>query len=73
MRTSSFSNRLVYVRYGGLGGVLWYLMSQLVRQEEFIKYGGVCVDGCAASCRGTRHDADCGHFRGAKSLSHAVS
>lgn len=60
--------RPLYVRYSGYGGVLWWLMSQVVRQEEFKQYGGACVDGCGRKVDNW-HDADCGHFRSAKSLS----
>lgn len=56
-----------YVRYTGLAGVLWFLTSQSVRQEEFKKYGGLCVDGCGRIVEDWR-DADCGHFRSAKHL-----
>lgn len=57
-----------YVRYSGLGGVLWCVMSQYVRRTEFETYGGRCVDGCGRVIENWR-DADCGHFRSAKSLS----
>lgn len=56
-----------YIRYSGLQGVLWWVLSRYVRQEEFIKYGGKCVDGCGKPIEAWE-DADCGHFRSAKSL-----
>ncbi len=56
-----------YIRYSGLGGILWYLTSQYVRQEEFKLYSGRCVDGCGVEILDW-HEADCGHFRSAKSL-----
>lgn len=57
-----------YIRYSGLGGILWHLTSRYVRMEEFKKYGGHCVDGCGRYVE-RYEDADCGHFRSAKSLS----
>lgn len=57
-----------YVRYGGLGGVLWCVMSRYVRKIEFENYRGRCVDGCGRTVENWQ-DADCGHFRSAKSLS----
>lgn len=60
--------RPLYVRYTGYGGVLWYLVSRYVRQSEFKEHGGYCVDGCGRKVEDW-NDADCGHFRSAKSLS----
>ena len=55
-------------RYSGLAGILWYVTSQYVRKEEFIKYGGRCVDNCGWVAQAWNEDTDCGHFRPAKSL-----
>lgn len=57
-----------YVRYSGLQGILWHVMSQYVRKSEWIQYGGECVDGCPVLIQNW-YEADCGHFRSAKSLS----
>lgn len=57
-----------YIRYSGLGGVLWYLVSNHVRKTEFEQFGGYCVDGCGRVVLDW-HEADCGHFRSARSLS----
>ncbi len=54
-------------RYSGLAGILWYVMSRYVRQEEFKKYGGKCIDNCGVAIDNW-WEADCGHFRSAKSL-----
>lgn len=56
-----------YTRYSGLQGVLWCLVSQYVRQVEFKEYDGYCVDGCGRRVERWQ-DADCGHFRSARSL-----
>lgn len=57
-----------YIRYKGLPGVLWWVLSRYVRITEFNQYGGVCVDGCGIPILDWR-EADAGHFRSAKSLS----
>jgi len=57
----------VYVRYSGLAGVLWWVMSQYVRQTEFKEFGGECVDGCGRKVLDWR-EADCGHFISATKL-----
>lgn len=49
-------------RYVGLQGILWFLMSQNIRREEFAKYGGRCVDGCGRAVSDWK-SADCGHFQ----------
>lgn len=51
-------------RYVGLQGILWFVVSSAVRQEEFIKYDGYCVDGCGGRVERWQ-DADCGHFQDA--------
>lgn len=53
-------------RYSGLGGILWYVMSQYVRKSEWLKYG-TCVDGCGAKIDDW-HNADCGHLKSASRL-----
>lgn len=57
-----------YIRYSGLQGVLWCVLSRYVRKTEFEQYGGKCVDNCGVEILDW-HDADCGHFRSARSLS----
>lgn len=61
-------NQPRYIRYTGLQGVLWYVLSQYVRKTEFKEYGGKCVDQCGAEIS-SWEESDCGHFRSAKSLS----
>lgn len=56
-----------YVRYTGLQGVLWCVMSRYVRKSEWEQFDGFCVDGCGRKIEKWQ-DADCGHFRSAKSL-----
>lgn len=49
------------LRYRGIKGILWYWTSIQVRQDDFKKYKGECVDMCG---RVAEHwwDFDCGHF-----------
>ena len=47
-------------RFQGLQGVFWYAISQFVRKDEFLRFGGECVDGCGRHISDW-HAADCGH------------
>lgn len=57
-----------YVRYSGLAGILWCVMSRHIRKTEFEQYDGACVDGCGRKVLDWR-EADCGHFMSASKLS----
>jgi hypothetical protein len=50
-----------YVRYVGLLGVYWYLFSMKVRQRDFKRFGGECIDQCGGYAE-SWHNFDAGHF-----------
>lgn len=55
-------------RYVGLQGILWFVTSNLVRSQDFAKYGGMCVDGCGGRVERWQ-DAHCGHYQTASKAS----
>lgn len=50
-----------YIRYSGRKGVYWWLFSRKVRQRDFEKYGGKCIDQCGGRAD-SWHDFQGGHF-----------
>lgn len=50
-----------YVRYKGRKGVYWWLFSRKIRQRDFEKYGGMCVDQCGKKADSWQ-EMQAGHF-----------
>lgn len=49
-----------YIRYSGRKGVYWWLFSQKIRQRDFEKYNGECID-CGDKAD-TWQELQAGHF-----------
>lgn len=50
-----------YVRYAGRKGIYWWLFSRKIRQRDFKKFGGKCIDQCGGVAQSWQ-EFQAGHF-----------